>query len=142
MPRVNIQLFYGSDDPIAGIMLCDHSDEYYSFAFDDWRCAVHFMRWCSKMQDNSYSPTMTYKEYNKWNEIYNYDEEFVGDFNENNDLHENVSIYVFHILLDNTMDLNKKNFHLELIKMQEERDDSSSIQSELNRCDSDDDEEQ
>lgn len=86
MGALTIQLLFEQDTNVqpGAILQCDTSGEFISNRFDDWRDAVHFILWCTA---NEFNPRQ-HKIYNKWMEIYGYDEDeegklhFNGDYNE------------------------------------------------------------
>lgn len=79
--RTNVCLLFSSNVTIepGAILQCDTTGKYYSCTFNDWRDAIHYLKW---FDNNNYSNTDS--SYNSWSNIYGYSEEdiFIGNLNE------------------------------------------------------------
>lgn len=115
MSRKTIVLLFTTDKTIepSAILQCDTTGEYFPFVFNDWRDAIHYLKWSeSKNYNNGKSKT-----YQKWCDKYGYseEEEFTGNLNEfnsddsddSNDSDDCSTIFTSIMDIDENMDLTK-----------------------------------
>lgn len=82
MTRTTVTLLFSKDtskEP-PGILQCDTSGEYYPHCFNDWRHAIHYIRW-RLTQNIGKNEHNVFREWCKTYGYYEY-EEFTGDLNE------------------------------------------------------------
>lgn len=104
MSGISVVPLYTKKGEPPAILHYDKSGEYYSYFFENWKEAVHFVAWIEIQENDKNEKKETEIYFKEWRDKYfDENEEFIGDLNEYQN--KDIYIYVFDFLIDGKSDL-------------------------------------